>query len=104
MTALAMDHVMIEGMEAVFHSMCVDAGVSTFFGDNNASICLANRQGSWRTRSLSNKAAGVRSRLDLGSLILSYVGTNQQRADGLTKFLNVVIMQASVMMLGLQRV
>ena len=102
-TALAMGHAMVEGLEAVLHSMCIEPGLPTLFGDSTASICLANRQGSWRTRSLSNKAAGLRSRLDLGSLILSYVGTRQQRAAGLTKFLNVVLMQASARMLGLQR-
>ena len=103
-SALAMGLVMIEGLEAVLHSMFIDPGVPTLFGDNNASICLANRQGSWRTRSLSNKAAGLRSRLDLGSIILSYVGTKEQRADGLTKFLNAMLMHVSAQMLGLHRV
>ena len=103
-SALAMGLVMIEGLEAVLHSMFIDPGVPTLFGDNNASICLANRQGSWRTRSLSNKAAGLRSRLDLGSIILSYVGTKEQRADGLTMFLNAMLMHVSAQMLGLHRV
>ena len=88
----------------MLHGMCIEVGVPTLFGDNSASICLAQRQGSWRTRSLSNKAAGLRSRLDLGSFDLQYVGTKEQRADGLTKFLSVQPMAASSRQLGLLRV
>ena len=103
-TVLAMGHVMVEGLESLLHSMCIAPGAPTLFGDNSASICLAQRQGSWRTRSLANKAAGLRSRLDLGSFILQYVGTKEQRADGLTKFLSVQLMAASSRQLGLIRV
>ena len=91
-------------MTATPHAMCVNAGTPTLFGDNSASICLAQRQGSWRTRSLSNKAAGLRSRLDLRSFILLCVGTKEQRADGLTKFLSVQLMAAAARQLGLLRV
>ena len=37
-TALAKGHAMLEGLGAVLHSMYVDPGVPTIFGDNNASL------------------------------------------------------------------
>ena len=59
--------------------------VPTLWGDNAASLCIADGQGSWRTRSLANKAVALRSRLDLGTLELKKVSSEEQRADGLAK-------------------
>ena len=55
------------------------------WGDNAASLCIADGQGSWRTRSLANQAVALRSRLDQGTLELKKVASDDQRADGLTK-------------------
>ena len=98
---LFMGHVMLEGLEAVLDSLSRPPGVPTLYGDNSASICLARRQGSWRTRALAIKAAGLRSRLDLGTFVLQFVPTKDQRADGLTKFLSVPLLAASCRQLGL---
>ena len=103
-TALAMGHVMLEGVEAVLDSMSKPSGIPTLYGDNSASICLARRRGSWRTRALAIKAVGLRSRLDLATFVLEFVPTKDQRADGLTKFLSVQLLAAACRQLGLIRV
>ena len=55
--------------------------------DNTAAIALASGEGSWRTKAAANKVAAVRERVEHGKLKISYVGTKEQCADSLTKFL-----------------
>ena len=66
--------------------------VPVLWGDNAASLCIAEGQGSWRTRSLANKAVALRSRLDQGTLELRKVASEEQRADGLTKSFPAAVM------------
>ena len=70
-------------------------------GDNSASIFLGHGQGSWRSRAYINRAAGIRSRVKDGSLNLEYVGTKEQRSDGLTKALSVPLLATSRQQLGI---
>ena len=44
-------------------------------------------EGSWRTKSAANKVYAVEEKVEAGRLIISYVGTKEQCADSLTKFL-----------------
>ena len=94
---------MLEGFESLLSSLFVRSGVATLYGDNSASIFLGHGQGSWRSRAYANRAAGIRSRVKSGDLILSYVGTKEQRADGLTKALSVPLLAVCRQLLGLQR-
>ena len=57
----------------------------TLHGDNAAANHVAEGRGSWRTRALSTKVNAIRSRMARGLLELHFVGTTEQRADGLTK-------------------
>ena len=57
--------------------------------DNTAAIVLATGEGSWRTKSAANKVYAVREKVESGRLKVSYVGTKDQCADSLTKFLRV---------------
>ncbi|CAK0841691.1 unnamed protein product, partial [Prorocentrum cordatum] len=84
-TALNVGLLMLEGAEATLCSMGVRLSVPTLWGDNAASLFLARGQGSWRTRALANRAAALRSRLEMGTLDLVKVASEDQRADGLTK-------------------
>ena len=86
-TALNLGVHMLEGSEAVLHSMCVStkAETPTLWGDNSASLLIAEGQGSWRTRALSNRAVAIRSRVEMGMLIVNKVSSEEQRGDGLTK-------------------
>ena len=91
-TALAMGVIMLEGAEASLASMMVQVPLPRMWGDNVASLCLARGQGSWRTRALSNRASALRSRVESETLLLDHVGSNEQRADGLTKVFSVPAM------------
>ena len=102
-TTLALGGVMLEGFEALLASLFVRPGVATLHGDNNASIFLGHGQGSWRSRAYAKRAAGIRSRVKSGDLILEYVGTKEQRADGLTKALSVPLLAVCWQQLGLVR-
>ena len=84
--------IMLEGAEASLASMMVQVPLPSMWGDNVASLCLARGQGSWRTRALSNRASALRSRVESETLLLDHVGSNEQRADGLTKVFSVPAM------------
>ena len=96
-----MGGVMLEGFEVLLTSLFQRPGPSTLYGDNSASIYLGHGQGSWRSRAYANRAAGIRSRVKSGDLILAYVGTKEQRADGLTKSLSVPLLSTCRTMFGL---
>ena len=87
-TSMSMGEQMLEGIEAVLADMGIFAEAK-LFGDNTAAVVLSQGQGSWRTRSYANKAAALRSRVEAGTLKIEYVGTADQAADILTKFLAV---------------
>ena len=55
--------------------------------DNTAAIVLATGEGSWRTKSAANKVYMVKEKVDRGLFTVTYVSTQEQCADSLTKFL-----------------
>ena len=101
-TALSMGCVMLEGAEAVLGSMGIRPSLVQMWGDNSASLCIATGQGSWRTRALANRASALRARTQQETLSLGFVGTQDQRADGLTKTFSVQGMQQVRKALGLR--
>ena len=96
LTALATALLAMQGLENLLHSMFVMFD-SFLFGDNDASIAMAHGQHSWRSRALCNRSAGIKSRIDEGTLNLGYVKTSEQKADGLTNFLSVPLVSRSRM-------
>ena len=91
-TSLALGGVVLEGVVALLNSMGLQVANATLWGDNAASICLTQGQGSWRTRCLTNRANALRQRVETGDLVVAFVGTKDQRGDGLTKCLPVPMM------------
>ena len=91
LTGLATSNLSLEGLEALLHSMFIDV-MSCLYGDNEASIAMSHGQFSWRTRCLTNRAAALKYRIKDGTIALSYMPTSEMKADGLTKFLSVVLM------------
>ena len=94
LTALATACVAMEGLEALLNSMFLEVS-SRLFGDNEASIAMSHGQNSWRTRCLCNRAATLKHRIHAGTLVVTYVSTVDQKADGLTKFLSVPLLNLS---------
>ena len=90
-TSMSMGALLMEAVEAMFHAMLVDA-TCVMYGDNTAALCLTHGQGTWRTRALANRAAGIRQRVEDGTLVVDYVRSAEQIADVLTKFLAVPAM------------
>ena len=68
-------------------TLCQPTPVIELRCDNIAAIVLATGEGSWRTKAAANKVNAVREKVEAGSIKVSYVGTKQQCADSLTKFL-----------------
>ena len=81
-TALALGGIVTEGFQALLESMLIRLEGVNISGDNTASLCLTQGQGSWRARCLNNRANGLRCRIQSGDLIVSFAGTGGQRADG----------------------
>ena len=95
---------MLEGAEATMASIAVGTRGSTptLWGDNAGSLLIAEGQGSWRTRALANRAAALRSRVGMGTLLLKKVSSEEQRADGLTKVFAAAVMGRIRAHFGLQ--
>ena len=55
--------------------------------DNTAAIVLATGEGSWRTKSAANKVHQVKEKVENGLIEVFDVGTKDQCADSLTKYL-----------------
>ena len=68
-------------------SLCLPTPRVELKCDNTAGIVLATGEGSWRTKSAANKVHAVKEKVEIGSLIVTFVGTRDQCADSLTKFL-----------------
>ena len=85
--ALATTEVLAEYIKTLRESLCIPTPVIELRCDNTAAIVLATGEGSWRTKSAANKVNAVREKVEAGRLKVSYVGTKQQCADSLTKFL-----------------
>ena len=103
LTTLATANLSLEGTEALLHSMKVVV-TSRMFGDNEASIAMSHGQHSWRTRALCNRSGSLKARIHDGTLTLSHCSTSDMKADGLTKFLSVPLMNASRKNLCLMKV
>ena len=67
--------------------MCLPTPSVEIRCDNKAAIVLATGEGSWRTKGAANKIYSIREKVEKGKLRVSYVGTKDQCADSLTKFL-----------------
>ena len=100
-TALATGGIILEGAEATLNSLCIVAELTKMLGDNSASLCLGHGQGTWRSRALTNRAHGIKTRVQQGLWQLDYVATTEQVGDGFTKFLCVTAMSKFRQQLGL---
>ena len=85
--ALAMAAVLAEFVSTLRESLCLPTPVTEIRCDNTAAIVLASGERSWRTKAAANKVNAIRERVENGRLKVSYVGTKEQCADSLTKFL-----------------
>ena len=85
--ALAMAGVLADFVSTLRESLCLPTQVMEIRCDNTAAIVLASGEGSWKTKAAANKVAAIRERVEQGELKISYVGTKEQCADSLTKFL-----------------
>merc|ERR1711973_37264 len=85
--ALATTEVLADYIKTLRESLCLPTPVIELRCDNTAAIVLAIGEGSWRTKAAANKVNAVREKVEAGSIKVSYVGTKQQCADSLTKFL-----------------
>ena len=101
-TSLATGGLVLEGVESQLNGMHIDVEQSHLYGDNSASISLSNGSGSWGSRALTNRAHGIKTRVETGLWHLSYVPTQEQCADGFTKFLCVSNMNKFRNQLGLR--
>merc|ERR1712112_447477 len=85
--ALATTEVLADYIKTLRESLCLPTPVIEIRCDNIAAIVLATGEGSWRTKAAANRVNAVREKVEAGSLKVSYVGTKEQCADSLTKFL-----------------
>ena len=82
--ALATGELVNSSLKATLETMGM-AVKSTLYGDNQAANQISTGRGTWKTRALSQKVNGIRSRTSRGLLKLEYIETTLMRADGLTK-------------------
>ena len=68
-------------------SLCLPTPNVEIRCDSEAAIILATGEGSWKTKSASNKVYYLREMVALELVKVTYVPTNLQAADSLTKFL-----------------
>ena len=85
--ALAMTGVLADYVSTLRESLCLPTPTMEIRCDNTAAIVLASGEGSWRTKAAANKVNAIREKVEKGKLKISYVGTKEQCADSLTKFL-----------------
>ena len=85
--ALASTDVLAEYVKTLRESLCLPTPVVELRCDNIAAIVLAAGDGSWRTKSAANKVHAVKEKVENEKLKVTYVGTRDQCADSLTKFL-----------------
>ena len=85
--ALASTDVLADYVKTLSESLCLPTPTIELRCDNTAAIVLATGEGSWRTKSAANKVYAVKEKVESGRLKISYVGTKDQCADALTKFL-----------------
>ena len=85
--ALSMTGVLADYVMTLRESLCLPTPVVELKCDNTAAIVLATGEGSWRTKAAANKVNFLREKVERGKLKISYVGTKNQCADSLTKFL-----------------
>ena len=85
--ALASTDVFADYVKTLRESLCLPTPTIELKCDNTAAIVLATGEGSWRTKSAANKVYAVKEKVESGRLKISNVGTKQQCADALTKFL-----------------
>ena len=82
-----MTGVLADFVSTLRESLCLTTSQVEIRCDNTAAIVLATGEGSWKTKAAANKVAAIRERVEQGEFKISYVGTKEQCADSLTKFL-----------------
>ena len=85
--ALASADVLADYVKTLRESLCLPTPMIEIRCDNTAAIVLSTGEGSWRTKSATNKVYAVKEKVESGRLKISYVGTKEQCAHALTKFL-----------------
>ena len=85
--ALAMTGVLADSVSTLRESLCLTTPLVEIRCDNTAAVVLATGEGSWKTKAAANKVAAIRERVEQGEIKVSHVGTKEQCADSLTKFL-----------------
>ena len=74
-------------------SLCLATPTMEIRCDNQAAIILATGEGSWKTKSASNKVYYLRELVASKIAKVLYVSTDLQAADSLTKFLKAGLVQ-----------
>ena len=87
MQALASTETLVDFIKTLRESLCLPTKSVEIRCDNTAAIVLATGEGSWKTKSAANKVYGVAEHVEFGTLKVTYVSTDDQCADSLTKFL-----------------
>ena len=85
--ALASADLLADYVKTLRESLCLPTPMIEIRCDNTAAIVLSTGEGSWGTKSAANKVYAVKVKVEVGRLRISYVGTKEQCADSLTKFL-----------------
>ena len=78
---------MADYVKELRESLCLATPTMEIMCDNKAAIVLATGEGSWKTKSASNKVYYLKELVALEVAKVTYVPTNLQAADSLTKFL-----------------
>ena len=85
--ALASTAVLAEYVRTIRESLCIPTPTIELRCDIIAAIVLATGEGSWKPKSAANKVYMVKEKVDRGLVTVTYVSTQDQCADSLTKFL-----------------
>ena len=86
--ALASTGTLGDYVKTLRESMCKPTPVVELICDSGAADVLARGGGSWKTKSTANKLARVKEQVELLKTVqVGSVGTKDQHADSLTKFL-----------------
>ena len=92
-----------EGLQAVLVSMSIGCIGFRVRCDNSAAITIASGSGTWKSRSILNRLHYVRQAVESGVVDLTFVGTNGQLADLLTKCLTTLSLERNKRNLRMQK-
>ena len=86
-TAMASTAILGDYVKTLRESLFIPTPYFDLKCDNRAAIVLATGEGSWKTKALANRVQGVKEAVERGEIFVTYIGTREQAADCLTKFL-----------------